>query len=335
MWSPGPAPSSDTASGLDHADDPEDSGTAADGRDLAAGARDEAAADRDQAGDRRDAAADGRDADSGRRDAAAVERDTAAALRDAVADQREAAQDAGGGSVASRDAVVHAREGRRAAAEDRASSSRDRTVGAAGRQDAGRDRSTASADRTSSATGRREAGTDRSASARDRHDASLDALTQTWVRGPGLLQLERELVRARRTGQPLTLAFVDVDGLKQVNDTGGHAAGDRLLVLVSAALRRRLRPYDLVLRFGGDEFVCVVAGLGASETRTRLDLVTADLVGHGSITAGVVCAEPEDDVPVLLARADAEMYALRAPRDQPSQQDGLAGAGGPADPFRD
>jgi diguanylate cyclase (GGDEF)-like protein len=74
-----------------------------------------------------------------------------------------------------------------------------------------------------------------------------------------LVELEHEIDRTRRSNGELVTAFVDVVGLKIVNDTYGHAAGDRLLRNVVTALRKWLRSYDLVIRYGGDEFVCVLA----------------------------------------------------------------------------
>ncbi|MBA2695858.1 MAG: GGDEF domain-containing protein, partial [Actinobacteria bacterium] len=80
--------------------------------------------------------------------------------------------------------------------------------------------------------------------------------------------LEREMARSSRAREALSVAFIDVDHLKQVNDTRGHAAGDRLLQHVADALRSRLRSYDLVVRYGGDEFICVMPGSAPKPPRT-------------------------------------------------------------------
>jgi diguanylate cyclase (GGDEF)-like protein len=161
---------------------------------------------------------------------------------------------------------------------------------------------------------RRSAGDDRGASSRDREDASLDSLTGAYIRGAGLLQLEREVLRAQRTGKPLTVAFLDVDHLKAVNDTGGHAAGDRLLIRVADTLRHRLRSYDLVIRYGGDEFVCVLPDVGAVEAERRFSLVNADLEHHGSVSVGVATCRPGEGSSALVERADEALYAARATR---------------------
>ena len=110
----------------------------------------------------------------------------------------------------------------------------------------------------------------------DRHSASLDGLTGAYLRRPGLLQLERDLGRARRNGEPLVVASLTSMGSRPLNDQSGHAAGDRLLHHVARTLQTQLRPQDLIIRFGGDEFVCVVAGLGQDDVARRL--VRADTV---------------------------------------------------------
>ena len=82
--------------------------------------------------------------------------------------------------------------------------------------------------------------------------------------------------RARREGTSLVVAFVDVDGLKAVNDTHGHAAGDDVLRAVAERLRARMRSYDLLVRMGGDEFLCALPNITVAEARERF----RDLTGR-------------------------------------------------------
>jgi diguanylate cyclase (GGDEF)-like protein len=183
------------------------------------------------------------------------------------------------------------------------------------------DRSTALADRGAGASERTAAELDRStaladrgASAKERERSSHDGLTGAYLRGPGSVELEREIARARRTEQPLVLAFVDVDGLKAINDSRGHGAGDRVLLDVANALRARLRSHDLIIRYGGDEFACVIAGLSAANATKRLGLVNAALAQAAvpaSVTVGVTELQPTDSIEDLLARADAALYRER------------------------
>ena len=75
----------------------------------------------------------------------------------------------------------------------------------------------------------------------------------------------------------LLLAFIDVDGLKQVNDQEGHLAGDALLRLVGSTLRANVRPYDVIVRYGGDELVCAMPNLSLPEARARFGTIAATL----------------------------------------------------------
>jgi len=155
---------------------------------------------------------------------------------------------------------------------------------------------------------------DRDAAARERERDSLDPLTGARLRGAGTIELEREVARASRTRQPMSLAFVDVDNLKSVNDSQGHAAGDRLLVEVAQILRAELRSYDLIIRHGGDEFVCVLAGMNQDQASVRLAQVNTALAAapeHGSVTVGVVDLKPDETVRSLVARADMALYEQR------------------------
>jgi len=73
---------------------------------------------------------------------------------------------------------------------------------------------------------------------------------------------------------------VDVDGLKAMNDSRGHAAGDQLLREIADSIRAHLRPYDLSVRYGGDEFLCALPDMTMAEAAERFALVNAHLAGY-------------------------------------------------------
>jgi diguanylate cyclase (GGDEF)-like protein len=142
-------------------------------------------------------------------------------------------------------------------------------------------------------------------------EAHHDGLTGAWLRRAGRRLLEQELLRAVRTDTPLSIAFVDVDGLKVLNDTQGHAAGDRALAHVARALLSGLRGYDHVIRWGGDEFLCVLAAVRHDEAVRRLEEARATLPAGVSISLGVVERHAGESSEGLVARADAELYRAR------------------------
>ena len=149
--------------------------------------------------------------------------------------------------------------------------------------------------------------------ARSNQDAAVDELTGLLRRRAGLAALELALARARRTGLPMVVAFLDVDGLKLVNDERGHGAGDEVLRGVATVLRRHLRGYDVVARVGGDEFLAALVDVGAHDARRRLADVAAKVVeecGQG-ISWGLAELAEDDDAPSLIARADAQLYSGR------------------------
>ncbi|HEY4868409.1 MAG TPA: GGDEF domain-containing protein [Candidatus Dormibacteraeota bacterium] len=145
--------------------------------------------------------------------------------------------------------------------------------------------------------------------------AAMDDLTGTLRRGTGLTALQREIARAHRVGgDGIVVAFMDVDGLKHVNDTAGHAAGDQLLRDVAAAIRERVRSYDLVFRYGGDEFVCALVDVTLEQAqRTVVDIlasVCARSGGH-SVSVGFASVGADDTAESVLERADAALYLER------------------------
>jgi diguanylate cyclase (GGDEF)-like protein len=241
---------------------------------------------------------------------------TSGADRDRTADARDAA------SVAT-DEISEGRDEQSEARDDRANAREEDTSPID--MDSRSDRAAAKRDRKASATDRvhalhdREASeSDRVASSRERSQLLLDDLTGAHRRTAGLSELEREVNRAHRTDKSFALAFIDVDGLKDVNDTMGHSAGDELLVKVVKAMRSHVRSYDLVVRYGGDEFLCGLPDMNLVEAEKRVALVNRDLGSAGHVTAGLALLKEEESLADLILRADEDLYrrreASRAPR---------------------
>lgn len=250
----------------------------------------------------REAVSELRDETAAARLSTAEERDRVAALRDRSAEDRDAVA---GLLQDDPDASLQATALRAA---------RDRARAAADRRKAADDRVRAAADRAAAANDRAEALQKRAEAAVDLRLASIDELTGAWTRHAGLAEVARELQRARRTGTTLMLAFVDVDGLKEVNDSQGHLAGDALLRLVGQILRTHVRTYDVVVRYGGDEFVCAMPNLGPAEAQARLEMVAgalAETATGRSITFGLSSAESSDTLEEMIGRADAELLKVR------------------------
>jgi diguanylate cyclase (GGDEF)-like protein len=174
-------------------------------------------------------------------------------------------------------------------------------------------RAQAARDRELATRDRRQAAADRAHAAAQREADALDALTGAWRRGPGLAELQRAIARADRETTDLVVAYVDVDGLKATNDSLGHQAGDALLATVVSEIRGQLRSYEPIIRFGGDEFLCVLSA-PLARVRERFAAIGDGLADHASITVGF--AElAADDAPVdLIGRADADLLGARQAR---------------------
>jgi diguanylate cyclase (GGDEF)-like protein len=130
---------------------------------------------------------------------------------------------------------------------------------------------------------------------------------------------DRELERARRQGRPVTLAYLDVDDFKRLNDRYGHAAGDEVLERVGAALRCGTRRIDTAARLGGDEFGLILPDTSEVAARALLERLRASVgtasAGRGgpvTLSIGAVTFEAAPaSVPEMVARADAAMYAAK------------------------
>jgi diguanylate cyclase (GGDEF)-like protein len=152
--------------------------------------------------------------------------------------------------------------------------------------------------------------------------ARTDAKTGLLNAAAWQREADTEIVRARRTGQTLALLIIDIDHFKRVNDAHGHLAGDQVLIGVAGMLRSQVREYDVVGRFGGEEFVVLLPGADLPEARrvaerlrTRIGrmAVTADeAMITVTVSAGVALMSVHgDDLIELLAAADLALYRAK------------------------
>jgi len=154
------------------------------------------------------------------------------------------------------------------------------------------------------------------------HLAHQDSLIDLPNRRCFLRELERLIARAGRYDTKAALLFVDVDGLKAINDSFGHLAGDEALIQVAGLLSSGVRKSDVVARIGGDEFGILLENAdepSAHETASRLiDMIAeCEFVHDGdelplSVAIGVGLIEPNDTAETVMARADEEMYRRKA-----------------------
>ena len=154
---------------------------------------------------------------------------------------------------------------------------------------------------------------------REQELARLDALTTVNNRRHFEELAAAELNRAKRNGRPLTVAYLDVDNFKQVNDQLGHGAGDTLLQAVAGTMQHRLRITDTLGRMGGDEFAICLPETGAAAARTVLDDLRHQVVAalpencrFVTISIGAITfIKPPMTVQELLHRADEMLYAAK------------------------
>ncbi len=175
------------------------------------------------------------------------------------------------------------------------------------------DRARAAADRASAASDRAAAAVERSRLEAELLSVQLDDLTGTFRRKMGRLALDREIDRARRGDGRFVLAFVDVDGMKGVNDGRGHAAGDEVLRALAMAMRSNLRSFDPIVRHGGDEFVCGLGGVDLADVAHRFEVIDRalrDSVGVG-ISIGLAAIGEDETLDEITARADAALLEAK------------------------
>ncbi|HEY0263286.1 MAG TPA: GGDEF domain-containing protein [Granulicella sp.] len=155
--------------------------------------------------------------------------------------------------------------------------------------------------------------------ARTRDESEKDPLSGALNRRGIQTRLDRELNRIRRGRHRLSIALVDIDHFKSINDGHGHASGDEAIRKVAETLSSRLRAYDSLGRFGGDEFLvllphavaddafAIVDRLGYAVSNLSIDGINSPI----TVSIGLTEAIPQEDAASALARADAALYQAK------------------------
>lgn len=151
-----------------------------------------------------------------------------------------------------------------------------------------------------------------------RHAATHDSLTGLVNRGQVMDVLNRELARSKRDAKPVGIILADVDRFKSINDTAGHLFGDQALQEISRRFRHKLRVYDVVGRYGGEEFLMVLPGCDSMTTIIRADELrsyvasTPVILGKTTrtitVSMGVAASGQGATAESLLAQADSGLY---------------------------
>lgn len=155
-----------------------------------------------------------------------------------------------------------------------------------------------------------------------RFAATHDFLTNLLNRSEILAALEREAARGGRDGKPATIILCDIDHFKRINDTLGHATGDEVLKEVARRLKTDLRPYDVVGRYGGEEFLLILPGCNLINGAKRAEEIRKLVCAHpiktpfgtssATISVGVtVGCDDKRSVCDLLREADVSLYAAK------------------------
>ena len=152
--------------------------------------------------------------------------------------------------------------------------------------------------------------------------AELDELTGSYNRRCIMRMLDEEIARAARNGSPCSVALIDLDWFKRINDAFGHPTGDEVLRTFAITMFANIRNSDRFGRYGGEEFLLVLPDMdsaGAVRAMDRLRAIIADLDWSAfspsmrvTISAGVATLKPNESPDTFLARADSALYAAKA-----------------------
>ena len=155
--------------------------------------------------------------------------------------------------------------------------------------------------------------------------ALYDGLTGLMNRRAFYQAAEAELSRSSRMQQPLSMLFIDIDKFKQINDEHGHLVGDDVLKIVAANIKATLRSYDLIGRWGGDEFIAILPGTSSTNARRVAERIlrkvsSVEVPTPGgqqvrvqlSLGVGAISPSQSLDMDSLVEKADHSLYAAKA-----------------------
>jgi diguanylate cyclase len=156
-------------------------------------------------------------------------------------------------------------------------------------------------------------------------EASTDPLTRIGNRGRFQRTLARMMENAREQGAPLSLAMLDVDNFKMINDTHGHPIGDRVLLCTAQWLSKGLRQTDFVARYGGEEFAVLLANASAGQVEDRMKQVLASIAASSyeyellgkkervrfTLSCGLTDLLPDETEEQFIQRADDALYEAK------------------------
>lgn len=167
-----------------------------------------------------------------------------------------------------------------------------------------------------------EAERNRSVLEKQRYRALHDPLTELPNREYYNERSAYEFQRWQRYGRPLTLAVLDIDHFKKINDTHGHQAGDRVLKVIGRSIAKRLREVDFFCRYGGEEFVALMPETSLDDALPVLEKIRASIAGAAfnykeeplsiTLSIGLTQFTADDDLDSAFARADAALYQAKS-----------------------
>lgn len=142
-------------------------------------------------------------------------------------------------------------------------------------------------------------------------EAVVDDLTGLLNRRGWRYTAPRELARAARSGNPITLVTLDLDNFKELNDEQGHEQGDRALRDTAERIRATLRAGDVVARLGGDEFVALLTNSTLTGSVTAIDRLRESTPPEEGFSSGIAVWDRSEDLTELLRRSDLALYAAK------------------------